>query len=126
MRILGVDYGRRKVGLAISEGPLPRPLMVIRGGKEEMLQKIQDIIIKFEIERIIVGLSEGDISIEQKVFASALSDMSNLPVEMEDETLTTKDAQSLSIQAKIPRAKRRKMEDAYSACLILENYLERA
>lgn len=126
MKILGIDYGRSKIGLAIADGLLAEPWKVIReGDKNLLINNIKKIAEAERIEKIVVGVSEGEMGEESKAFASAISHLSSaISVETFDETLTSHDAQSLSRQAGIGRKKRREMEDAYAAAIILQNYID--
>ena len=125
MQILGIDYGRRKIGIALGDGRLVEGLTVVRYEDEKKaLEKIIKIIKKEKINEIVVGISEGQIGEESRKFGEKLGKKVNLPVHFQDETLTTRDAQALSITAGIKRKKRRALEDAYSAALILQNYLD--
>lgn len=125
MKILGIDYGRSKVGLALADGPLAEPLKVIRYKYGDLLiDEIKKIIEKEEIEKVVVGVSEGEMGEESKNFALAISHLPlAISVETFDETLTSHDAQTLSIEAGIGRKKRKEMEDAYAAAIMLQNYL---
>ena len=119
MKTLGIDYGRSKIGLAIAEGPLAEPLVVIRYSDTKILEeKIKQIIEKNQIEKIIVGISEGAMGEESKKFAEKIG------AETFDETLTSQDAQTLAMEAGIGPKKRREMEDAYAATIMLQNYLD--
>ena len=122
MKMLGIDYGKSKLGLAIAESFLASPLKVIKKVDEKKLIKI---IKQERIEKIIVGVSEGEMAKESKKFAHNLSKKVNVPIEFEDETLSTQDAQRLSQEAGIKRSKRKRLEDAYSAALILQSYLDK-
>ena len=125
MKILGIDYGRKKIGLAIADGPLAEPLKVVRfESLEKVLEKVEDVVKKEEIERVVVGVSERKMGIEQRVFGKSLKEKLSIPVVFQDETLTTHEAQELSIKAGIKRKKRRALEDAYSAALILQSYID--
>ena len=125
MRLLGIDYGRRKVGLAISEGKVAEPLYVIRYSDEKALgASIGRIIKEFETEKVVVGVSEGEMGEESKNFGQSLSQKLQIPVETFDETLSTHDAQRVSIEAGIKREKRKSMEDAYAAAIMLQGYLD--
>jgi putative Holliday junction resolvase len=118
-KILGIDYGRKKTGLAIAEGPLAEPLFVIRYSDIKTLEaKIKELVEKYKIEKIVIGVSEGKMGKESREFADRLG------AETFDETLTTKEAQNLSIEAGINQKKRQEMEDAYAAAIMLQNYLD--
>jgi len=119
MKTLGIDYGRRKVGLAIADGPLAEPLQVIRYSDADVLKEKLNQIIKGEkIEKVIVGVSEGEMGKESENFAREIG------AETFDETLSTRDAQTLSREAGISRKKRRELEDAYAAAIMLQNWLD--
>jgi len=119
MKYLGIDYGRRKIGLAVSDGKLAEPLKVIRYKDLIVsIEQIKNVIKREKIEKVVVGMSEGDMAEESKRFAKMLN------AEMYDETLTSIDAITLSIQGGVKRKKRREMEDAYAATIMLQNYLD--
>lgn len=126
MRILGVDYGRRKIGLAIADGPLAEPHKVIRiNSVEEAVKKVVVVVEVEKIEKLIVGISEGAMAEETNNFLSTISStLSAIPVETFDETLTTQDAQKLAIEAGISRSKRKSLEDAFAAAVMLQSYLD--
>jgi putative Holliday junction resolvase len=125
MKILGIDYGRRKVGLAIGIGSFAEPFRVFRYKDIKILgEQIKQVVEEEKIDRVIVGISEGEMGEESKDFGLSLGKTLSIPVETFDETLTSQDAQRLSREAGISRKKRRGMEDAYAACLMLQNYLD--
>lgn len=118
MKILGVDWGEAKIGLSLAEGSLVSPLGVI--AKRNWRQKILRICQEEKIEKIVVGISEGKTAEKTRSFAQDLAKLSGLPLEFQDETLTTQEATAKMRQ----RDKRTKEEDAISAALILQAYLE--
>ncbi|HJY98530.1 MAG TPA: Holliday junction resolvase RuvX [Patescibacteria group bacterium] len=125
MKILGIDYGKSKIGLALAEGAISEPWMVIRfRDKKNLLAELKVIAEKEKVEKIVVGVSEGDMGKESENFSRVLGQFLSLPVDTFDETLTSKDAQRLSQEAGIRQKKRREMEDAYAASVMLQNYLD--
>lgn len=119
-KLLGVDYGRGKIGLAVSTGTIADPYKVIRvNGFDDAVEKTLLIASELGVTGIVVGISESFMALEQKKFAEAVSGVTS------DETLSTLEAQELSKQAGISRKKRHEMEDAYAASIILQNYLDR-
>lgn len=119
MKILGVDYGRKKIGLAIADGSLSEPLRVIRYKDIKILsEQLQKIIRENKIEKVVVGISEGEMGEESKKFAEIIG------AETFDETLSTYNAQELSREAKVGRKKRKNLEDAYAASVMLQSYLD--
>lgn len=126
MNVLGIDYGRRKVGLAISLSSLSEPYKVIRyKHTNQLFRQIRAVIQELGIEKIIIGVSEGAMEIEIKNFGEVLQKEIEIPVEYFDETLTSLDARNLSQESGIKRKKRKNMEDAYAASLMLQGYLDK-
>lgn len=126
MRILGIDFGLKKIGLAVSNDLLAEPYQVVKHiSKNQVIGRIETIIEKENIEAVVVGISEGTIGKKSEVFGKELEKNLSIPVFFQDETLTTKEAQQLSIDAGINRKKRKGMEDAYSAALILQAFIDK-
>lgn len=125
MKILGIDYGRNKIGLAVGVAGFSEPLKVLRiSSKKEALSKIHEAVIVENPDKIVVGISEGEMAIESRTFAKELQKYIEIQVDTFDETLTSFDAQNLSRVAGIGRKKRKEMEDAYAATIMLQNYID--
>lgn len=135
MQILAIDYGRKKIGLALANTSIAEPLTVIRfKSKDEAFEKIQKVVSLLtkswqgrggkRLDLIVMGVSEGEMAKETKEFGKELQERLGLPVVFQDETLTTQEAQFLSRKAGIRRRKRKAMEDAFSAALILQSFLD--
>lgn len=122
MMILGIDFGEKKIGLAISEGQLAAPLGIILNDKA-LKQKIKEICQNERVEKIVIGLSEGKMAKRQKEFGIKVAGICGLPVNYQDETLTTQEAIRKMIEAG-KKKKSRRLDDAYSAALLLQSYLE--
>jgi len=119
--LLGIDYGRSKIGIAIAYGPLAEPYGVITLSE---LKKLKELVESEKVEKIIVGVSEGKMGEESKAFGLKLEKDLNIKVEFQDESLSSIDAQRLSIEAGIRQSKRRNLEDAYAATVMLQNYID--
>lgn len=125
MKLIGVDYGRAKLGIAYSESFLAAPLMVIKViNIDEALNRISGIIAAEKPDKVIVGVSEGEMGKEQESFAKSLEELLVCPVETWDEGLSSFDANLRSQESGIKRKKRREMEDAYAATVMLQSYLD--
>ena len=125
MNILGIDYGRSKIGLAIAEGNLADPIKVIKYQDTKILvDQLLKFIEEYKIEKVIFGVSEGEMGKESKNFSINFGKLVKIPVETFDETLSTQDAQRMSREAGIGQKKRHEMEDAYAAAIMLQNYLD--
>jgi len=125
MRILGVDFGLRKTGFAIADGSLSEPYIVFRYRDLGVLKKkVKDIVQKEKIGKVVVGVSENRMAEKTRVFWKEMEKNLDIPIVFQDETLSTKRAQLKSIEAGVRRKKRKEMEDAYAAALILQDYLD--
>ena len=133
MRTLGIDYGRRRLGLAISDGGgiLASPLSVYeRRGEKEDLTFLSTLVLERKAGRIVLGLplnmdgSSGEMADEVIAFAAALREESGLPVLTFDERLTSIEAERVLVQANLSRKRRKGLRDSLSAVLILQGYLE--
>lgn len=134
MRILGIDYGRRRMGLALSDetGTLASPLAPrIRADEGADLSFLCGLISKCRVERIVIGLpllmdgTHGEMADEVLAFAAALAARCPAAVDTFDERLTSREAERVLVQADLSRARRRKLRDSVSAVLILQGYLDR-
>lgn len=139
MRVLGVDVGRRRVGLAISDpsGTLARPLMTLQvTSAADALARIVREATRLSAEdeglaAIVVGMparldgsptQETDRAAE---FVASLRQTTSLPVLTEDERLTSREAESrLAVGERDWRARKKKL-DAAAAAVILQDYLDR-
>lgn len=126
-RVLGIDYGLRKIGLALADGELAEPLMVIGNKKEKqkVLRFLQVICQKQAIEEIVVGLPESGLVKKIRKFGSGLAKITGLPIDYQDENLTTQEAIAKMIEAGKSRKARKKNEDAVAAALILQAWLNK-
>lgn len=124
MKLLGVDFGLSKIGLAISEENLARPLGVIRHSAKS-IPRIVRICREDQIEKIVLGLPEGKLKEKVEKFAQELSQASALPIEFQDENLTTQEAIVKMIEGGKKKQKRQKLEDAFAAACILQEYLKK-
>ena len=132
MKILGIDYGSARIGLAISDdlGITARPLAVIkRKDHERDLDVLENVIRENRVELLVLGLPlrlDGSRGIQcEKVekFAEALRSRFALPVVLHDETLSTWEAEEILISAGIKGRDRRKVVDKIAAGIILQGYL---
>ena len=118
MRLLGVDYGLRRIGLAISEGVLAEPLGVVHSLEEVVrLAKLQDV------EKIIIGLPTPH---NEKIasFGARLGELTGSPVEYWDETLSTVTAHKNRQATGTGSKKRKSSIDDHAAAVILQSYLD--
>ena len=134
MRYLGLDLGSKTLGLAISDksAVLATSLEVLRYETyEELLEKLEKIIIEKEVEKIVLGNPlnmSGSIAVRSEEtfkFKEMLEKRFKLEVIMQDERLSTVEAEKLLINAGTRREKRKKIIDKLAATIILQTYLDR-
>ena len=137
MRIMGLDFGSRTVGVAISDSLLltAQGVEIIRRKEENKLRqtlaRIEELIVANEVEEIVLGLpknmndTEG-VRVElTKEFKEKLERRTGLPVIFWDERLTTVAADKAMMEAGIRRENRKDYVDMIAATLILQGYLDR-
>jgi putative Holliday junction resolvase len=126
MHLLGIDYGRKHIGLAVATGPMAEPLTIIPGGSPKHVSyKLWPIIEEHQIEKIIFGKPEGKLAGETQEFFSELEKYISLPLASIDETLTTVEARRNLVEAgKKQQGVTRKI-DAVAAALILQSWIDR-
>lgn len=135
MRILGLDYGSKTVGVAMTDalGMTVQPYKTIQREREsklrQTLSEIAEIVEQYQIEKIVMGLplnmddTEGDRAVKTRDFAEKLKLRVAVPIEFTDERLTTMEAEEILDQSGIPRSEQKKVIDQVAAQLILEQYL---
>ena len=123
MRLIGIDFGRAKIGVAYCESSIAEPLAVLRG--RDLLNKTVTLIKHYSPDVVVVGVSENRSALESRKFASKLEAIIGVKTVLEDETLSTHQAQSLSRAQNINRSRRYKMEDAFAATIVLQSYVDK-
>ncbi len=123
MKYLGVDFGLKRIGLAQSEGAIASPLKVLEvRNLKNAIEQVVELVKKEGFDKVIVGLPEGKIGRMVNGFINSLR-KKGLDVLEADETLSTKQATYQMIELNIPK-KKRQVNDAYSAGIILQEYLD--
>ena len=131
-KVLGIDYGERRIGIAISDSLkiIATPLTVIDRKKQNYLETIQQIIIENNVELIIVGLPitlKGNQSIQTNktnIFINELLKKIDIPIQTIDERLTSQEAEKILIQKGIKTGHNKSKIDQLSAIIILQEYLD--
>lgn len=133
-RIVGIDFGLTRIGLAISDEMriIAQPLATIKAGKDDnqTAEKIAKELASFsKIEAIVLGLplllsgKEGEMAIRVKQFKTVLEKVLSLPVFLWDERLTSQQVDKLLRAADMCRKSRSEVSDRLAAATILENFL---
>lgn len=123
MVLLGIDYGAKHVGLALSTGPLAEPLTTLKVNPK-LLDRLRQMCFKLEVQKIIIGISEGRMAEETREFARHLQARLELPVVFQDETLTTHQAIQQLIDTKGKKKLGVGRKDKFAATLILQEYID--
>ena len=136
MRILGLDFGSKTVGVAVSDGLLltAQGVETIERRDENKLRKtcarIEELIAEYEITEIVLGLpknmnnTEGERVEKTKAFGEMLERRTGLPVHYWDERLTTVAAEQILMESGVRRENRKAVIDKVAAGLILQGYLD--
>jgi putative Holliday junction resolvase len=133
MRILGLDHGTKRVGVAVSDEMhlIALPMEYIAPEPfADFLARLKEILREKEIELILIGMprnmdgSYGPAALKVQEFAAALKDAVTIPLKLWDERLTTTQAQKFLIQGGMRRDKRKEKVDQTAAAILLQSYLD--
>ena len=133
MRILAVDHGEKRIGLALSDptGTIASPLIVIKHVSRLLdAAQVADVASQNDAGLIVIGQSfdeEGNPNLAGRraaKFAEALKEQTNIPIELFDESFSTQDARATRIEMGVSRRKRSGHMDELAAVMILRSYLE--
>ena len=136
MRIMGLDYGTKTVGVAISDalGLTAQSIETIERKEENKLRRtcarIEELIREYEVEKIVLGFPKhmnndvGERAEKSLEFKAMLERRTGLEVVMWDERLTTVAAERTLIESKVRREDRKKYIDKIAAVFILQGYLD--
>ena len=136
MRVMGLDFGSKTVGVAVSD-----PLLLTAQGVEtirrkspdklrQTLARIGELAVEYEVDRIVLGYpkhlnnTEGERCEKTKAFADLLERRTGLSVILWDERLTTSAADQILIESGVRREDRKDYVDQIAAGLILQGYLD--
>ncbi|MCI8895444.1 MAG: Holliday junction resolvase RuvX [Lachnospiraceae bacterium] len=136
MRIMGLDFGSKTVGVAISDALklTAQGIEIIRrqspGKLRQTLARIEALIHEYEVEEIVLGYprnmnySEGERCERTREFQEMLHRRTGLPVVLWDERLTTVEAERTMMEGRIRRENRKEYVDKLAAVFILQGYLD--
>lgn len=136
MRIMGLDVGSKTVGVAVSDpfGWTAQGVEIIKineAVEEFGIERVGELIKQYEVSKIVIGLpknmnnSIGPRAKASLAYGELIKKAFNLPVEYQDERLTTVQAERMLIEeGNTSRKKRKKVIDKVAAVMILQNYLD--
>jgi len=130
-RILGVDLGTKRTGVAVGSLGVAHPLTVVEATEDhDILTQLARIAREQDARAIVLGLAkamdatEGPAAMRQREFASKLRDATGLEVHLWDERLTTAQVERVFLGGGLKRKKRRAVIDEAAATVLLQNYLD--
>jgi len=132
-RIFGLDYGSRRIGVAVSDslGLTAQPLApIIRSGDKKDIEELGRRAADLEITSIVLGLpllmngEEGPSAVRARKFGAQIEESLNLPVAMWDERLTTVQAERHLVESNLSRERRKELRDSLAAMFILQSALD--
>ena len=133
MRVLSIDYGERRTGLAITDelGITAQGLdTIIAASEEDVLRKVVEIVRKYEAGKILLGLplnmngSESEKSEKVRAFGKALEMETSLPVVYWDERMTSMQAKRVMAEMEMKSYGKKHLLDRISATLMLQEYMK--
>lgn len=133
MRILAIDHGEKRIGIALSDSTatIASPLKIIQHVSRIIdAAQVAELAMQNEAGLILVGQSfdeDGNPNLAGRRaarFADELRNQTNLPVELWDESFSTQIARSARVELGVSRKKRAGHQDAFAAVVILQSYLE--
>jgi putative Holliday junction resolvase len=133
MRILALDHGTKRIGVAVSDElkMIAQPLEFVAAEPfAEFLERLKELLREKEVELVVVGLprnmdgSYGPAALKVQDFVAALRNAVTVPIETFDERLTSVQANRFLIQAKVRREKRKEKVDKTAAAILLQSYLD--
>lgn len=133
MRILALDHGTKRIGVAVSDElkMIAQPLEFIPAEPfSGFLARVKELLREKEVEMILVGMprnmdgSYGPAALKVQEFVAALRDAVAVPIQTWDERLTSAQAQRFLIEGGMRREKRREMVDKTAAAILLQSYLD--
>jgi putative Holliday junction resolvase len=133
MRVLALDHGTKRIGLAISDelGVIAQPLeFVLAEPFADFLKRLKEILHDRQVEQLLVGMprnmdgSYGPAALKVQDFIGVLRESVTVPIQTWDERLTSTQANRMLIAGNVRRGKRRERVDQTAAAILLQSYLD--
>lgn len=122
MNALSIDYGHKRIGLAISIQGIIQPLSVVKNDSN-FLNHLNKAISDYKIDKIFVGISQGEFAKQTQKFIDGLKNMITLPIETVEEAVSTIEADQIYLANKKPKKDYKKNIDAIAAAVILKRVI---
>jgi len=133
MRILAIDHGSKRIGIAVSDElkMIAQPLeYILAEPADKFMVRLQELIRDKEVDLILVGMprnmdgSYGPAAQKVQEFVAVLKGAVSVPIKLWDERLTSSQANRVLIQGNVRRDKRKEKVDAMAAAILLQSYLD--
>jgi len=133
MRILAIDHGSKRIGIAVSDElkMIAQPLEYILAEPfDKFIARLNELISDKEVELILIGMprnmdgSYGPAAVKVQDFVEALKGVVSVPIKTWDERLTSAQANRVLIQGNVRRDKRKEKVDKMAAAILLQSYLD--
>ncbi len=133
-RILGLDPGERRIGVALSDplGIIAQPHCVIDSRRQDVAVELRRIVTEEDVTTIVIGLpisldgKEHGAAERARAFGAQVKEITGLAPVFTDERFTTAGAEDAMIEGGVRRAQRRQKRDKVAAAIMLQRYLDRA
>jgi len=131
-RVLGIDVGSVRIGLAISDETctLASPVATVPNAARTLWTRLEREIEEREVDRVVIGLprlldgTEGEAAESARAFAAELGRRTTTPIELWDERFTTTIAERSLIESGLRRKRRRAVIDSVAAAVLLQSWLD--
>jgi putative Holliday junction resolvase len=133
MRVLAIDHGTKRMGIALSDetATIAQPLEFIPAEPfADFLARLKQLITEKQVDQILIGMprnmdgSYGPAALKVQEFVAVLKETTAIPIKTWDERLTSAQANRMLIQADVRRDKRKQRVDAAAAAILLQSYLD--
>lgn len=130
-RVLGVDYGSKRVGIALSDGlgMTAKPLEVV--ARDRAVERIGELVREHTVSKVVVGLpvslggDEGEAAASARRLGKEIEDTTGVELDYLDERFTSRMAEDALLESGMRRRRRRETVDKVAAAIILQEYLDR-
>ncbi len=122
---LAIDFGTKRIGLAISRASLAEPLTIISAqDQRRAIEQIQTICQREQVRQIVLGLSENEMALKTRAFGEVLQEQLQLPVHFVDETLSSKTVLDKTTRHRKKNVRSGKPIDDLAAAEFLQEWLD--
>ena len=122
MNALGIDYGTKRIGLAVSISGIIQPLTTLKNSPE-LINQLKQIVSDYQIDQIYVGISQGTMALQTQKFVTRLQNMLTLPISTVEEAVSTIEADRIFLTNKKHQKDYQKTIDAIAAAVILKRVI---